>query len=85
MALVLSSTITELLRKLAGDKDVEEFIADLTAERLDPKCRVEVYLKLHENYLGSTDEFYAKGDKSGWREALGVLLIERLKEFIRVK
>ncbi len=62
MALVLSPTITELLRKLAGDKDVEEFIADLIAERLDPPRRIELYLRLHEDYVKSAEELYARGD-----------------------
>ncbi len=62
MSLVLSPTITEFLRKLAGDRDVEEFIAELIAERLDPPRRIELYLKLHGDYLRAAEELYAKGD-----------------------
>ena len=62
MALTLSPTIMELLRELAGGKDVELFIADLIAEKLDPPRRVEVYLKLSEDYLRSGEELYSKGD-----------------------
>lgn len=60
--MVLSPTITEFLRKLAGDRDVEEFIAELIAERLDPPRRIELYLKLHGDYLRAAEELYAKGD-----------------------
>ncbi len=62
MSLVLSQTITEFLRKLAGDRDVEEFIAELIAERLDPPRRIELYLKLHGDYLRAAEELYAKGN-----------------------
>ena len=60
--MTLSPVITELLKKLAGDRDIEEFIADLIAERLDPPRRIELYLRLHEEYLKSAEELYAKGD-----------------------
>ena len=62
MALTLSPTIAELLRELAGGRDVELFIIDLIAERLDPPRRVEVYLKLSEDHLRSAEELYGKGD-----------------------
>ena len=62
MALTLSPTIAELLRELAGGRDVELFIVDLIAEKLDPPRRVEVYLRLSEDYLRSAEEFYGKGD-----------------------
>ena len=62
MSITLSPTISKLLRELAGDRDVEAFIIDLIAERLDPQRRVEIYLKLGEDYLRSAEEFYGKGD-----------------------
>ena len=62
MALTLSPTIAELLKKLAGDKDVEELIVELIAGKLDPPQRVEVYLGLSEDYLRSAEELYSKGD-----------------------
>ncbi|WP_054842448.1 PaREP1 family protein [Vulcanisaeta distributa] len=62
MALVLSPTIAELLRELAGDRDIEEFIIDIVTERLDPPRKVEVYLRLSEDYLKAADELYNKGD-----------------------
>ena len=34
--MTLPPVITELLKKLADDRDIEEFIVDLIAERLDP-------------------------------------------------
>ncbi|WP_054857102.1 PaREP1 family protein [Vulcanisaeta sp. JCM 16159] len=62
MALALSPMITELLRELANGRDIEEFIVDLVAERLDTQRRVELYLRLHEDYLRAAEELYNKGD-----------------------
>ena len=62
MALTLSPTIAELLKKLAGDKDIEEFIVELIAGKLDPPQRVEVYLRLSEDYLKAAEELYARND-----------------------
>ncbi len=67
---MLSPTIYDLIKELIVGRDIDAFIADLIAERLDPKCRVEVYLMLHEYYLRSADEFYAKGDISQAGEKL---------------
>ncbi len=61
MGLTLSPIITELLKELAGDRDIEEFIIDLIIERLDPPRRVEAYLKLHEYYLRGAEELYSRG------------------------
>jgi len=36
VALVISPAVAEALRRAAGDRDVEEFLAELIAERLDP-------------------------------------------------
>ena len=36
MAIVISPVVAETLRKVAGGRDVEEFLAELIAERLDP-------------------------------------------------
>ncbi|GAB6947576.1 PaREP1 family protein [Vulcanisaeta sp. JCM 16161] len=62
MALVISPIVAEVLRRVAGDKDVEEFIIELIADRLDPKDRVDVYLRLHEKYLNEAEELFNKGD-----------------------
>ena len=62
MAITLSPTISELLRRLAGSRDVEAFIVDLIADKLDPPLRVEAYLRLHEKYLNDAEELYNKGD-----------------------
>ena len=62
MSLVLSPMVTEFLKKLAGDRDIEEFIVELIAKMLDSPRRVELYLKLHEEYLRIAEELYAKGD-----------------------
>ena len=34
--MTLPPVITELLKKLVDDRDIEEFIVELIAERLDP-------------------------------------------------
>lgn len=34
----------------------------MLTERLDPPSRVDLYLKLHEEYLAKAEELYAKGD-----------------------
>lgn len=47
---------------MAGGRDVEEFIIDLIVRELDPPRRVEVYLRLHEDYLRSAEELYSKGN-----------------------
>ena len=60
--ITLSPTISELLKELASDKDTEAFVIDLIIEKLDPPRRVEVYLKLHEDYLRSAEELYARDD-----------------------
>lgn len=62
MALQLSPQVAEILKKAAGEKDVEEYILTLLAERLDPPQRVEAYLALHEKYLGEAEELYRRGD-----------------------
>lgn len=62
MALTLPPTLIELLKELANGRDIEEFIADLIAERLDPPRRVELYLKLHEDYLREAEDLYSRGD-----------------------
>jgi hypothetical protein len=36
----------EAFREAAGGKDVEEFLAELIAERLDPPERVELYVSM---------------------------------------
>ena len=46
MSITPSPAMSKLLRELVGDRDVRLFIIDLTAGRLDPPRRIEVYLKL---------------------------------------
>lgn len=62
MALTISPLVAEVLRKAAGDRDVEEFLLELLAEKLDPQERIEIYLKLHEMYLVEAESLYEKGD-----------------------
>lgn len=59
---MLSPRLAKVLRELAGDRDVEAFIADLVAERFDPPRGADVCLALSEDYLASAEELYAKGD-----------------------
>ena len=48
MAIVISPVVAEALRKVAGGRDVEEFLAELIAERLDPprKGLSSIYVSL---------------------------------------
>ena len=46
MALILSPTVAELLRELTGGRDVEAFIVDLIAEKLDPHVGLRITLGL---------------------------------------
>ncbi|AET33069.1 PaREP1 family protein [Pyrobaculum ferrireducens] len=58
----ISREVAEIVKKSAGDRDVEEFLVELVAARLDPPQRVEAYLKLHEKYLREAEELYQRGD-----------------------
>ena len=58
----LSPALVEALKKAAGGRDIELFLAELLAQRLDPRERVEMYLKLSEDYLRETEDLYAKGN-----------------------
>lgn len=62
MAIVISRPVAELLRKVAGDRDPELFLADLLVDKLDPPRRVELYVELSEKYMAEAEELYAKGD-----------------------
>ena len=64
MSLVISSPVAEVLRKAAGGRDVEEFLLELVASRLDPSERIDVYLALHEKHLREAESLYEKGDLS---------------------
>ncbi len=59
--------VEELLRLINEESrkrgvTTELFLADLLAQRLDPKDRVDIYLKIHEELLKHSDEEYVKGD-----------------------
>ena len=60
----VSKEVYELLVKIARrkGKSVEEVIVESIAKDLDPRVRVEVYVKLHEKYLREAEELYSKGD-----------------------
>jgi len=62
VSLVISSPVAEVLRKAAGGRDVEEFLLELVASRLDPSERIDVYLALHEKYLREAESLYEIGD-----------------------
>ncbi|GAB6947684.1 PaREP1 family protein [Vulcanisaeta sp. JCM 16161] len=59
---MLLPVIYDLIRELANGKDVNAFIADLLAARLDPSRRVGFYFKLHEDFLREAEDLYSKGD-----------------------
>jgi len=58
----LSPALIEALKKAAGGRDIELFLAELLAQRLDPRESVEMYLKLSEDYMRDAEDLYAKGD-----------------------
>jgi hypothetical protein len=43
-------------------KTVDELILEYVAKDVDPRVRIEVYMKLHERYLWEAEELYASGD-----------------------
>ena len=59
---MISAEILEILRKAAGNKDLDEYVLRLIAEKADPPIRIEAYLRLHEKYLEEAEELYSKGD-----------------------
>ncbi len=61
------------------DVAVELFLADLLAQRLDPKDRVDIYLKIHEELLRHSDDEYAKGDLVQASEKLWGAVVALLK------
>lgn len=56
--------VYELLSMFAKErgKSVEEVIVDMLVEKLDPRVRVEVYMRLYEKYLRESEELRRKGD-----------------------
>jgi len=62
MSISLSPMLSSLIKRLARDKDVELFIAELLSQRLDLKTRVKLYLNLFNKYLAEAEELYNKGD-----------------------
>ncbi len=64
MLLELPREVVEILKRLAlkKGKPIEELILDAVARELDPRLRIEVYLKLFEKYLADAEELYRKGD-----------------------
>jgi len=59
---MLSPKTIEILKRLAKDKDIEEFIIEKVSKDLDPPERIELYINLHEKYLKEAEDFYKKGD-----------------------
>ena len=60
----VSREIYELLTEIARrkGKSVEEIVVESIARDLDPRARIEVYIKLYEKYLREAEELYSKGD-----------------------
>jgi len=61
------SKMEELLKLISEESrkrgmDPELFLADLIAQKLDPREKVSVYLKLHEALLREAEEGYTRGD-----------------------
>lgn len=56
----LYTVLIEIARRRG--MSVEDVIVEFLIERLDPRERVEVYVKLHEKYLRKAEELAARGD-----------------------
>jgi len=48
---MLSPKTIEILKKLAKDKDIGEFIIEKVSKDLDPPERIELYINLYEKYM----------------------------------
>ena len=59
---MLSPKTIEILKRLAKEKDIEEFIIEKVSKDLDPPERIELYINLYEKYLKEAEDFYKKGD-----------------------
>jgi len=59
-----SKEVYELLAEDARRKgrSVEEVVAESIVRDLDPKARIEAYIKLHEENLREAEELHSKGD-----------------------
>ncbi|MEM1610491.1 MAG: PaREP1 family protein [Sulfolobales archaeon] len=56
----LYTVLVEIARRRG--MSVEDVIVEFLIEKLDPRERVKVYVKLHEKYLREAEELAAKGD-----------------------
>ena len=80
----------ELLRLISEESrkrgmSPELFLADLIVQRLDPKERVSVYLKLHEALLRGAEEEYARGDLVQASEKLWGSVVSLLNAIAEVR
>ena len=59
-----SKEVYELLVEVARRKgrSVEEVVVEPIVRDLDPKARIEAYIKLHEKNLREAEELHSKGD-----------------------
>ena len=64
VSIEVSKEIYEFLIEIARrkGKSIEELIVESIAEKLDPRTRIELYIKLHEKYLREAKEFVEKND-----------------------
>jgi len=60
----VSKEIHELLTEVARrrGKSIEEVVVESIIRDLDPKARIEAYIKLHEKYLREAEELYSKAN-----------------------
>jgi len=82
--------VQELLRLISEESrkrgmSPELFLADLIVQRLDPKERVSVYLKLHEALLRGAEEEYARGDLVQASEKLWGSVVSLLNAIAEVR
>jgi uncharacterized protein (UPF0332 family) len=79
----LLKLISEESRKRGMDPEL--FLADLIAQKLDPREKVSVYLRLHESLLREAEEGYTRGDLVQAGEKLWGSVVSLLNAIAEVK
>ncbi len=64
VSLVIEEPIASLLKRKARERglQVEEYLLTILGNEMNPKERVEVYVKLHEKFLREAEGYYRKED-----------------------
>ncbi|MEM4970304.1 MAG: PaREP1 family protein [Sulfolobales archaeon] len=72
----LYTVLVEIARRRG--MSVEDIIVEFLIERLDPRERFEMYVKLHEKYLKEAEELAARGDITQASEKLWGAIVRLL-------